>query len=50
MMSLKSYYNQFRLIPPGKHPIKVCLGTACHIKGGRIILEAWERKLAIEVG
>lgn len=45
-----TFYNQFRLIPPGKHPIKVCLGTACHMKGGRIILEAWERRLGIKVG
>ncbi|MFQ5925044.1 MAG: NADH-quinone oxidoreductase subunit NuoE [Dehalococcoidia bacterium] len=45
-----TFYNQFRLIPPGTHPIKVCLGTACHVKGGSIILEAWERKLGIKVG
>lgn len=45
-----TFYNQFRFIPPGKHHIKVCLGTACHIKGGSIILEAWERKLDIKEG
>ncbi len=45
-----SFYNQFRFIPPGKHHIKVCLGTACHIKGGNIILESWERKLDIKEG
>lgn len=45
-----TFYNQFRFIPPGKHHIKVCLGTACHIKGGNIILEAWERKLDIKEG
>lgn len=45
-----SFYNQFRFNPPGKHPIKVCLGTACHIKGGKVILESWERELGIEVG
>jgi len=45
-----TFYNQFRLIPPGKHSIKVCLGTACHVKGGNIILEEWERRLSIKEG
>lgn len=42
-----TFYNQFRLNPPGKHSIKVCLGTACHMKGGYISLEAWQRRLKI---
>jgi NADH-quinone oxidoreductase subunit E len=45
-----TFYNQFRFHPPGKHQIKVCLGTACHVKGGDIILENFERKLGIEDG
>ncbi|MFC1978668.1 NAD(P)H-dependent oxidoreductase subunit E [Chloroflexota bacterium] len=45
-----TFYNQFRMIPPGKHPIKVCLGTACHMKSGELVLEAWERELGIKVG
>jgi NADH-quinone oxidoreductase subunit E len=45
-----TFYNQFRFIPPGKNPIKVCLGTACHVKGGDIILENFERKLEIKEG
>jgi NADH-quinone oxidoreductase subunit E len=43
-----TFYNQFRLNPPGKHSIKVCLGTACHMKGGYITLDAWERRLNIK--
>ena len=43
-----TFYNQFRFNPPGKNPIKVCLGTACHVKGGDIILENFERKLEIK--
>ena len=39
-----TFYNQFRLNPPGRHSIRVCLGTACHMKGGHIALEAWERR------
>jgi NADH-quinone oxidoreductase subunit E len=45
-----TFYNQFRFHPPGKHHIKVCLGTACHVKGGDIILENFERKLDIRDG
>ncbi len=45
-----TFYNQFRFTPPGKYPIKVCLGTACHVKGGEIILENFERKLEIKEG
>ena len=43
-----TFYNQFRFNPPGKNPIKVCLGTACHVKGADIILENFERKLEIK--
>jgi NADH-quinone oxidoreductase subunit E len=45
-----TFYNQFRLNPPGKHSIRVCLGTACHMKGGYITLDAWKRRLEIEPG
>jgi NADH-quinone oxidoreductase subunit E len=45
-----TFYNQFRFHPPGKHQIKVCLGTACHVRGGDIILENFERKLEIMAG
>lgn len=45
-----TFYNQFRFNPPGRHPVKVCLGTACHVKGGEIILENFERKLQIKTG
>ena len=45
-----TFYNQFRLTPPGKHSIRVCLGTACHMKGGYITLDAWKRRLSIDAG
>jgi len=45
-----TFYNQFRLNPPGKHPVRVCLGTACHMKGGYIVLDAWKRRLGIDQG
>lgn len=45
-----TFYNQFRFHPPGEHQIKACLGTACHVRGGDIILENFERKLDIKAG
>jgi len=48
--SVVTFYNQFRLNPPGRHSIKVCLGTACHMKGGYITLDAWKRRLSIDRG
>ena len=48
--SVATFYNQFRLTPPGKHSVRVCMGTACHVKGGHIALAAWQRRLKIESG
>jgi NADH-quinone oxidoreductase subunit E len=45
-----SFYNHFRFIPLGKHPVQMCMGTACHMVGGRLVLEALERTLDIKVG
>ncbi|MGB9627274.1 MAG: NADH-quinone oxidoreductase subunit NuoE, partial [Thermodesulfobacteriota bacterium] len=45
-----TFFNQFRLTPLGKNHIKVCMGTACHLAGGRLVMEALERELKIKVG
>ncbi len=50
VFGVATFFRQFRFSPPGKHPIKVCLGTACHLRGGNIILEEWERQLHIREG
>ena len=50
VFGVASFYNQFRFNPPGKYQIKVCLGTACHVCGGDIILENFERRLGLEEG
>ena len=47
---LATFYNQFRLNPPGKHQVKVCLGTACYMVGGTIALESFERRMEIREG
>jgi NADH-quinone oxidoreductase subunit E len=45
-----TFYNQFRFVPLGRYHTMVCMGTACHLAGGRLILEALERELDIKVG
>jgi len=45
-----TFYNQFRFVPLGKSHTVVCMGTACHLAGGKLILDALERELDIEVG
>ena len=47
---LATFYNAFSLEPRGQNTIKVCLGTACYVKGGTKILETIQRKLNLEEG
>lgn len=47
---VSTFYNQFRLTPPGKHLIQVCRGTACHVKGSAKLLTALEHELGIKTG
>ena len=48
--SVATFYNYFRFTPLGRYPVKVCMGTACHMSGGKLVLEAMARELDIEVG
>lgn len=50
IIGVATFYRAFSLEPRGKHLITVCLGTACHVRGGPKILEEFERKLNIEAG
>lgn len=50
VFGVATFYAQFRFNAPGEHNIKVCLGTACHVRGGTRILEAVEKELAISPG
>ena len=45
-----TFYAQFRFSPPGRHRLRVCLGTACHVKGGVQMLETLERRLQVSPG
>jgi NADH-quinone oxidoreductase subunit E len=45
-----SFYNYFRFTPLGRYPIRMCMGTACHMAGGGLVLGALERALDMNVG
>ncbi len=45
-----TFYNQFRLTPLGKHVIKICRGTACHVKGSKKIMDVLLNSLGIKDG
>jgi len=45
-----TFYAQFYLTRQGKHRIKVCQGTACHVRGGRRVMEVVRRRLGIKPG
>lgn len=48
IVSVASFYSQFRLHEVGKHMIKVCEGTACHVKGSGLVYDALSRKLGLK--
>ncbi len=45
-----SFYSFFSIVPRGKHLIRVCLGTACYVRGGKHVLGALKKVLGIDVG
>jgi len=47
---IATFYNALSLKPRGRHKIDVCLGTACHVRGGGKILDKMERDLGITMG
>lgn len=50
IIGVATFYRAFSLEPRGKHLVTVCMGTACHVRGGPKILEEFERKLNITAG
>ncbi len=50
IFGVASFYSQFRFSRPGKHQVKVCLGTACHVRGGVNILSRVEEELHLKPG
>jgi NADH:ubiquinone oxidoreductase subunit F (NADH-binding)/NADH:ubiquinone oxidoreductase subunit E/NAD-dependent dihydropyrimidine dehydrogenase PreA subunit len=50
IIGVASFYSQFRLQPVGEHIIKVCVGTACHVKGAGQVYDAFRRELKLAEG
>jgi NADH-quinone oxidoreductase subunit E len=50
IFGVASFYAQFRFTPRGKHAVKVCLGTACYVRGGEQIMKTAEKNLGIDRG
>ncbi|MEA3443106.1 MAG: NAD(P)H-dependent oxidoreductase subunit E, partial [Bacteroidota bacterium] len=50
ILSVASFYSQFRLKPVGEHRVKVCMGTACHVKGAGLVYNAFRRKMELPDG
>lgn len=50
IIGVASFYAQFRLEPVGEHMVKVCVGTACHVKGAILVHDAFQRELKLEAG
>jgi NADH-quinone oxidoreductase subunit E len=45
-----TFYAQFRLKPAGKRTVRVCMGTACHVRGAASVLRAWSEALSVNPG
>jgi NADH-quinone oxidoreductase subunit E len=50
VQALSTFYKCFSLVPTGRHKVAVCMGTACHVRGGTQVLEGLERELGIKSG
>jgi NADH-quinone oxidoreductase subunit E len=50
IFGVATFYAQFRFHPPGRHHVKVCLGTACHVRGGEQILAIAQQRLGVGTG
>ncbi len=45
-----TFYSFFTMLPQGQHPISICMGTACYVRGAEKVLHEFKRQLGIEVG
>jgi NADH-quinone oxidoreductase subunit E len=50
IFGVATFYAQFRFHPPGRHHVRICLGTACHVRGGEQILLTAEERLGVGTG
>ncbi len=45
-----TFYSFFTMTPRGKHPISICMGTACYVRGAETVLEEFSKELGLQVG
>jgi NADH-quinone oxidoreductase subunit E len=45
-----TFYEQFHLEPHGRHTLRCCRGTACHVRGGPKVIDALKRQLGVDPG
>ena len=45
-----TFYSFFSMVPKGEHPISICMGTACYVRGAEKVLDEFKRQLKINVG
>jgi NADH:ubiquinone oxidoreductase subunit E len=45
-----TFYSFFTMVPKGRHTIKICLGTACYVRGTKVIMKVLTEKLGLELG
>jgi NADH-quinone oxidoreductase subunit E/NADP-reducing hydrogenase subunit HndA len=45
-----TFYSFFSMTPKGQHPISICMGTACYVRGGEKVLDEFKKELGIQVG
>ncbi len=45
-----TFYHFFTMVPKGRHPVSICTGTACYVRGAEKVLEEFRKNLKIEVG
>lgn len=45
-----TFYSFFSMLPKGKHPISICMGTACYVRGAEKVLDEFKRHLEVKVG
>jgi NADH-quinone oxidoreductase subunit E len=50
IFSVATFFKMFSLVPKGRHQVKVCLGTTCHLRGGGRLVESLSNRLGVEPG
>ena len=50
ILHIATFYKAFSLVPNGRHEVHICMGTACHVKGGKFLADAVGWKLGVAMG